>query len=205
MESNERLEFLGDSVLGLAVTDHIFSQYSNLPEGQLAKLRASVVNTDALARIAVWLNVGPHIRLGKGEDSSGGRNKESILADSVEALIGAVYTDSDWPTAQKLVLSLTEDSIHKGAADPGAQDYKTQLQELVARSQMGSPSYEIAGSGPDHDRSFEAKAVIEGSVWGVGSGRSKKRAEQAAAKRAKSALIAHLESLSTEEQAHLAD
>lgn len=179
--SNERLEFLGDSVLGLVVTDNIYKNYPDLREGELAKLRASVVNTEALASIAIKLDLGSYIFLGKGEDQSGGRTKRSILADSVEALIGAIYIDSGWQEAAKVVLNLTIDSIEKAATKPGRRDYKTRLQELSARLNLGSPTYILVGSGPDHDKKFVATTVIDGVEKGSGEGTSKKRAEQMAA------------------------
>ncbi len=187
-ESNERLEFLGDAVLGLAVTSFIFDQYPDLPEGQLAKLRASVVNTSTLARLALSLDLGSLLRLGKGEESSGGREKVSILADVLEAVIGAVYVDSGWSAASELVVTLTRDEIEAGAALPGRSDYKTQLQELAALRGFAPPSYTVESSGPDHDRVFQATAQIDGRHWGAGSGSSKKRAEQAAAEAAWQAL-----------------
>lgn len=184
VESNERLEFLGDAVLGLAVTDHIHATYPDLPEGQLAKLRASVVNTATLADVAGRLGLGEHLRLGKGEHQSGGRQKESILADALEAVIGAVYVDGGWEEAREVVLDLLLDDISSGAVRPGRQDYKTRLQELSAQLGLGAPVYEIEGSGPDHDKRFVAVALIDGGARGEGTGTSKKRAEQAAARTA---------------------
>ena len=186
--SNERLEFLGDSVLGLVVTDEIYSAYPDLPEGQLAKLRASVVNTDSLAEIGETLGLGEHILLGKGEASSGGGAKPSILADTVEAVIGAIYLDAGLEAARPIVLSWTQPKIESGAVAPGATDYKTLLQELCASLDKGTPEYKIVGSGPDHDRSFSATIVVEGVELGAGSGSSKKRAEQKAASIAIEAL-----------------
>lgn len=182
--SNERLEFLGDAVLGLVVTDYIHETYPDLSEGQLAKLRASVVNTATLAEVAARLELGSVLLLGKGEDQSGGREKESILADSLEAVIGAVYLDSGWDRTQEVVLGLLLDEITAGAERPGRQDYKTRLQELTAQLGLGSPNYRIKGSGPDHDRRFEAIAVVDSEPLGEGTGTSKKRAEQAAARSA---------------------
>lgn len=187
-ESNERLEFLGDAVLGLAVTDYIHRTYPNLPEGQLAKLRASVVNTSALAAISRDLGLGTGLRLGKGEEMSGGCEKESILADGLEALIGAVFVDAGWPQACQFTLDLVLDIIHDGAARPGQGDFKTQLQELSAELDLGTPTYRIAGSGPDHDKRFTAIAVVAGQPYGQGDGTSKKRAEQDAARTAWLAL-----------------
>lgn len=187
--SNERLEFLGDSVLGLVVTDHIYASYPELPEGQLAKLRASVVNTITLAELAMSLGVGKLLRLGKGEDQSGGREKESILADALEAILGSVYVDGGWPAARKVILDLTLDSIIEAAEQPGRKDYKTQLQELTARLSLGTPVYEISGSGPDHDKRFTAITIVDGVARGHGAGTSKKRAEQVAARSAYAAVL----------------
>lgn len=186
---NERLEFLGDSVLGLVVTDHIYLHYPMLPEGQLAKLRASVVNTATLADLGRRLRVGPLLRLGKGEDQSGGRDKESILADALEALFGAVYVDGGWDAAQSVILTLTAEAILDAAEQPGKKDYKTQLQELTARLALGTPVYQIDGSGPDHDKRFTAVTIIDGVPRGHGAGTSKKRAEQVAARSAYTAVL----------------
>lgn len=188
--SNERLEFLGDSVLGLVVTNNIFRRYPDLPEGQLAKLRASVVNTVTLANLALDLGLGELLLLGKGEDLSGGREKESILADALEALLGAIYVDGGWQVAERIILDLTNDAILDAAQQPGRKDYKTQLQELTARLSLGSPVYEISGSGPDHDKRFTAITIIDGVPRGRGAGTSKKRAEQVAARSAYAAVLA---------------
>ena len=187
-EPNERLEFLGDAVLGLAVTEHIFRVYENLAEGQLAKLRASVVNTATLADVARRIGVGTELLLGRGEDQSGGRDKESILADALEAIFGAVFIDAGWQRSSEVVLDLLLEDITLGAERPGRQDYKTRLQELAAEESLSPPSYDIASSGPDHDRCFEASVSIGGIARGAGRGTSKKRAEQAAAEAAWRAL-----------------
>lgn len=189
-EPNERLEFLGDAVLGLAVTEHIFRVYGQLAEGQLAKLRASVVNTATLADVARRIGVGPRLLLGRGEHQSGGRDKESILADALEAIFGAVFVDAGWQRSSEVVLGLLIDDIRLGAERPGRQDYKTRLQELAAELSLSPPSYQLSSSGPDHDRLFEATVVIEGVERGTGRGTSKKRAEQAAAAAAWRALAA---------------
>jgi ribonuclease-3 len=181
-ESNERLEFLGDAVLGLIVTDHLFLTYPTLPEGELAKVRASVVNSAALAEVAADLDVGDALLLGKGEGQSGGREKPSILADAMEALIGAVYLDGGWDAAAELVMRLLGERIEEAAAGPGGQDYKTRLQELCARQFDDLPRYEVADEGPDHAKRFDATVRVAGVVRGTGHGRSKKQAEQAAAR-----------------------
>jgi ribonuclease-3 len=193
MASNERLEFLGDAVLGLIVTDHIFRAYPDLPEGELAKVRATVVSAATLAEVAAELELGDAILLGKGEDASGGREKPSILADALEAVIGAVYLDAGWDGASELVLGLLGERIAEAAAGPGGQDYKTRLQELAARHFDGLPRYEVADEGPDHAKRFFATVFLAGTNRGVGEGRSKKQAEQAAARAAWAALRDRLE------------
>jgi ribonuclease III len=184
MPSNERLEFLGDAVLGLVVAEHCYRAYPELPEGSLAKVRAAVVNTNVLAEVAGELELGRAVRLGRGEDSSGGRRKASILANSVEAVIGAVYLDQGWDAAASLVLRLLGRRIADAAAGPGAEDFKTRLQELVIRRAGELPRYEVDGAGPDHARRYTASVFVAGSAAGRGEGRSKKDAEQAAAREA---------------------
>jgi ribonuclease-3 len=181
VKSNERLEFLGDAVLGLVVTDHIFRTYPDLPEGELAKVRAAVVNAGALAELAAELELGRALHLGKGEDASGGREKPSILADAMEAVIGAVYIDGGYDAARSLIMGLLGDRIEEAAAGPGGQDFKTRLQELAARRFDQLPHYTVDDEGPDHAKRFFATVRIAGDVRGSGEGRSKKQAEQAAA------------------------
>lgn len=183
-QSNERLEFLGDSVLGLVVTDYLYRTYPDLPEGQLAQVRAAVVNAGVLAEAAAELRLGEAVRLGKGEDSSGGREKPSILSDAMEAVIGAVYLDGGWDDASSLVMDLLGDRMTEAAAGPGGHDYKTRLQELAARRFDELPSYDVASEGPDHAKRFKARVSVGGHGYGVGEGRSKKQAEQAAARMA---------------------
>ncbi len=186
--SNERLEFLGDAVLGLVVTDHLFLTYPDLPEGELAKVRASLVNSEALAEVASELDLGSFLLLGKGEAASGGREKPSILADAMEAVLGAVYLDGGWPAAAELVMMLLGDRIESAAAGPGGQDYKTRLQELAARKFEQLPRYEVEDEGPDHAKRFYATVFLAGERRGAGEGRSKKQAEQGAARAAWIAL-----------------
>jgi ribonuclease III len=184
LPTNERLEFLGDSVLGLVVTEELFRRHPDLPEGQLAKLRAAVVNSRALAGVARDLSVGQYLRLGRGEEASGGRDKSSILADAVEALIGAVYIDRGTEPARELVLRLFG-GLLDGSAQLGAGlDWKTSLQELAAGQSLGVPEYHVSESGPDHAKTFRATALVGGEPVGEGEGRSKKEAEQRAAERA---------------------
>ena len=181
-ESNERLEFLGDAVLGLVGTDHVCRTYPGLPEGQLAQVRAAVVNAGALAEVAEQLGLGRNLLLGKGEDASGGREKPSILADAMEAVIGAVYLDGGWDAASELVMRLLGPRIAEAAAGPGGHDYKTRLQELAARRFDQLPRYDVRGEGPDHAKRFSAVVFLAGQPLGTGEGRSKKQAEQAAAR-----------------------
>lgn len=182
--SNERLEFLGDSVLGLVVTVDIFRRFPELPEGELAKLRAAVVNAETLAEVATEIDLGTHVLLGKGEDASGGRTKPSILADAMEAVLAAVYLDGGWTAAEGVVLALFDARIADASAGPGGQDYKTRLQELAARRFEHLPRYRVRHDGPDHDKHFYATVALGGVERGRGEGRSKKQAEQAAAQAA---------------------
>jgi ribonuclease-3 len=181
VESNERLEFLGDAVLGLVVTTHLYRTYPDYPEGELAKIRAAVVSTSSLAEVAQEFGVGSHLLLGRGEDLSGGREKRSILADAVEAVIGAVYLDGGWEVAEPLIMRLVGDRLAVAALGPGGHDFKTRLQEFAAHAFEHIPRYEIADHGPDHEKRFVATVYIDGVARGVGEGPSKKEAEQAAA------------------------
>jgi len=190
LPTNERLEFLGDSVLGLIVTDTLFRMHPDLPEGNLAKLRAAVVNSRALASVARGLGLGGYIRLGKGEEGTGGRDKSSILADTLEAVIGAVYLDGGMEAADPLVHRLFDPVIAKSARLGAGLDWKTSLQELTAAEDLGSPEYLVDESGPDHQKSFRAVAKVGGQVWGEGEGRTKKEAEQQAAEAAWTAISA---------------
>ncbi len=190
MCSNERLEFLGDAVLGLVVTDHIFRAYPELPEGELAMVRASVVSAQALAEVAVELDLGAAMLLGKGEDTSGGRAKPSILADAAEAVIGAVFLDGGMEPAATLVMNLLGARIKAAALGPGGRDYKTRLQEVAAHRSDDLPRYLVRDEGPDHAKHFFATVSVGGVRVGDGEGRSKKQAEQAAAQVAWSALAA---------------
>jgi ribonuclease-3 len=188
LPTNERLEFLGDSVLGLIVTDTLFRKHPDLPEGNLAKLRAAVVNSRALAGVARGLGLGSYVRLGKGEESTGGRDKSSILADTLEAVIGAVYLDGGMDAADPLVHRLFDPVIARSARLGAGLDWKTSLQELTAAEELGGPEYLVEESGPDHQKSFRAVARVAGQVWGEGEGRTKKEAEQQAAEAAWTAI-----------------
>jgi ribonuclease-3 len=183
-EPNERLEFLGDAVLGLVVTDYLYRTYQDLPEGELAKARAAVVNSASLAGTARELQLGNALFLGKGEDSSGGRLKPSILADALEALIGAIYLDAGYDVVNGIVLELLGERLRESARGPGDDDYKTRLQELCAQTYDELPLYRISDSGPDHAKVFQAEVVVAGRSLGRGAGRSKKQAEQMAARHA---------------------
>ena len=188
LPTNERLEFLGDSVLGLVVTDALYLGYPKLPEGQLAKLRAAVVNMRALAGVARELKLGDYVRLGRGEDGTGGRDKSSILADTLEAVIGAVYIERGLPEASSLVHRLFDPVIARSARLGAGLDWKTSLQELTASEELGVPEYNVDESGPDHQKSFRATVRVGGHVYGTGEGRSKKEAEQQAAETAWNAI-----------------
>jgi len=181
LPTNERLEFLGDSVLGLVVTDTLYRTHPELPEGQLAKLRAAVVNMRALADVGRDLGLGGHVRLGRGEESTGGRDKSSILADTLEAVLGAVYLDCGLDVAAALVHRLFDPLIEEAATLGAGLDWKTSLQELTAEAGMGVPEYVVSESGPDHQKLFTAAATVGGDSYGEGNGRSKKEAEQEAA------------------------
>ena len=183
-ESNERLEFLGDAVLGVVVTDHLFSAFPDLPEGQLAKARAAVVSSTTLAEVGRELGVGLDLRLGKGEDASGGREKASILADAVEAVLGAMYLDGGVEPVRRLVLEQLSQRIDQAAERPGDKDYKTRLQEVAAHDGFTPPVYALTESGPDHHKRFRATVAVGGERLGVGTGTSKKEAEQKAARAA---------------------
>ena len=188
LPTNERLEFLGDSVLGLVVTEALYRRHPDLSEGQLAKLRAAVVNMRALADVGRSLGLGEFVRLGRGEETTGGRDKSSILADTVEALIGAVYLDSGFDNAADLVHRLVDGLIDESATLGAGLDWKTSLQELTSEFGLGVPEYRVSEEGPDHAKMFTASAVIGGTVFGTGQGKSKKEAEAQAAETAWRAL-----------------
>jgi ribonuclease-3 len=174
------------------VTAHVYAELPDMPEGELAKVRASVVNAVTMAEVAAEVGLGDVLLLGKGEDSSGGREKASILADAMEAVFGAVYLDQGHAAAEQLILGLLADRIDLAAEGPGGEDYKTQLQELAARHFDELPAYELRDEGPDHAKQFFAAVQVGGKVRGAGQGRSKKQAEQAAARRAWLAVTAEL-------------
>ncbi|NLG56149.1 MAG: ribonuclease III [Rhodococcus sp.] len=191
LPTNERLEFLGDSVLGLTITETLYTSHPDRAEGDLAKIRASIVNMHALAGVARTLGeggLGAHLLLGKGEEMTGGRDKASILADGMESLLGAIHLEHGIDTARTVVLNLFSDLLHSAPRLGAGLDWKTSLQELTAERGLGVPSYEITSTGPDHDKEFTATVVVGGNPFGVGIGRSKKEAEQKAASTAWNAL-----------------
>ena len=181
LPTNERLEFLGDSVLGLVVTEHLYTSYPELSEGQLAKLRAAVVNSRALADVARGLDLGAVIHLGRGEETTGGRNKSSILADTMEAVIGAVFIEHGIDQARRFLHHLFDPLMADVATRGAGLDWKTSLQELASLAGLGVPRYEVVESGPDHAKSFSATVLIDSLRHGPGDGRNKKEAEQNAA------------------------
>lgn len=188
--NNERLEFLGDSVLGVVVTDTLFTSYPDFPEGQLAKLRAAVVSAKALAEVARDLGIGEHVRLGRGEETTGGRDKASILSDTVEAVIGAIYVQFGMERAAEVIHRVFDERI-VSAADLGAGlDWKTSLQEIASTYEVGVPRYVLNSDGPDHAKEFTAEVHLGKRVYSGGSGRSKKEAEQEVAEIAWLALEA---------------
>ena len=188
--SNERLEFLGDSVLGIVITDHLFTASPDEPEGVLARRRSELVNTVMLAEISAEMGLGSAIQLGKGEESTGGRQKASILADTLEAVFGAVYLDAGLDAARGVILDLYGDRMVDVAQGAFMNDHKSRLQELAAQRFGELPRYELAGSGPEHAKLFTASVTIDGDVLGTGEGRTKKEAEQAAAAEAYDRLAA---------------
>ena len=195
LPTNERLEFLGDAVLGLVVAALLYELFPDSPEGRLAKLRAATVNTASLASIGRSLGVGAHVRLGRGEETSGGRDKDSILADTTEALFGAVFLDQGMVAATELLTRLFRELLVDIATRQESLDAKTSLQELAAALRVGTPRYEVTEEGPDHEKRFSAAVLIDGRALGHGSGRSKKEAEQGAAAQAILALRQRRDSL----------
>lgn len=188
LPTNERLEFLGDSVLGIVVTERLYRDFPDEPEGQLAKLRAAVVNAQALAGVARALGLGNYLLLGKGEESTGGQDKSSILADAMEAVIGAMYMSTDLETTRSFIERIFGPLIATSANLGAGLDWKTSLQERAAETDSGVPEYRVSDTGPDHAKEFTAEVLIGGEVLGTGRGRSKKVAEQEAAAHAYAAL-----------------
>lgn len=185
LESNEKMEFLGDTVLGFVITNIIFSRFPELSEGQLSKFRARLVNTSMLADIAREINLGAHLRLGHGEESSGGRDKTSILADAFEAVIGAFYLDRGLDPVREYLFGIFDKRIDAESTREASSDFKTRLQELTAKKFGLGPEYKIfKETGPDHNKVFHAQVSVGKHVYGTGKGSSKKEAEQGAAQEA---------------------
>jgi ribonuclease-3 len=185
----------------MAVAEHLYAEFPAMPEAEMSKVRASVVSATALAEVAAGLDLGEGLRLGKGEAASGGRDKPSILADALEAVIGAIYRDGGWSSARAVVLELLSDRIYAAAEGPGGQDFKSQLQELAARRFDHLPVYELRGEGPDHQKRFFAQVRVGGEIRGDGEGRSKKQAEQRAAEAAWHRLTEELDARASGDRA----
>lgn len=191
LPTNERLEFLGDAVLGLTITEELYRRHPERSEGDLAKLRASIVNTQALADVGRGLTdegLGSHLFLGKGEENSGGADKSSILADGVESLLGAVYLEHGLTGAREVIMRLFGELLDTAPTLGAGLDWKSSLQELTATRGLGAPSYVVTSTGPDHDKEFSATVVVNGVEYGNGVGRTKKEAELKAAASAWNAL-----------------
>jgi ribonuclease III len=188
--TNERLEFLGDSVLGMIVTEELYRKYPDLDESRLSPLRSGIVNMRALAEIARSLSLGKYIRLGKGEEVTNGRDKNSLLADAFEALIGALYISEGFAKTSDCLLRLIGPTLTNAMAMGAGLDGKTALQELVASQGKATLEYQVTMSGPDHDKNFEATALVAGEPIAIGTGKSKREAEQAAARAAFTILSA---------------
>ena len=191
LPTNERLEFLGDSVLGLTITEELYYRHPDCSEGDLAKLRASIVNTHALADVGRDLSedgLGSHLLLGKGEENSGGADKSSILADGVESLLGAIYLEHGASVAREVILRLCGDLLDTAPTLGAGLDWKSSLQELTASRGLGVPAYIVTSNGPDHDKEFTATVMVAENEQGKGLGRTKKEAELKAAAAAWNAL-----------------
>lgn len=186
--TNERLEFLGDSVLGLIVTEELYKRYPEFDESRLSPLRSGVVNMRALADIARGLDLGQYILLGKGEEVTGGRDKHSLLADALEALIGAIYLQCGFTQCSEIVAKLITPTMNSAVARGAGLDGKTALQELAAALGKGVPEYVVSEEGPDHDKNFTAVAMLSGQALSEGTGKSKREAEQIAARAAYESL-----------------
>ena len=187
--TNERLEFLGDSVIGLVITEELYKRFPEMDESGLSPLRSGVVSTRALSQVARLLGIGREVRIGRGEEVTGGREKNSILADSLEALIGAIYLEHGLEKAEHAIITLMQEAIEEAISRGATLDGKTSLQELVAARGEGSPEYEISESGPDHAKEFQATAIVAGERVSAGRGKSKREAEQEAARLAYQILL----------------
>ncbi len=194
LPTNERLEFLGDSVLGVIVTDKLYHDHPGLAEGDLAKMRAACVSQKALAEVARAIDLGPCVLLGRGETATGGHDKDSILCDAFEAVLGAVYLSRGMDAARDVVLRLVGPSLKAAAQSGAGLDWKTSLQEACAERDLGVPFYDVEGDGPDHARTFTATVKVGDRALGTGEGSAKKHAEQAAAEQAYLALAGEADS-----------
>ena len=185
VSSNERLEFLGDAVLGFVSADFLYRKHPDLPEGELTRIRAALVCEESLYEVAQTLHLGDYLLLGKGEESGGGRRRPSILADAVEAVLAAVYLDGGIEKARALIHRVLLDKGQEEVVESRRRDCKTELQELIQRKRDQVLTYELVGeSGPDHNKQFSVRVLLNGECVGEGSGTSKKRAEQSAAAQA---------------------
>ncbi|NDA36689.1 MAG: ribonuclease III, partial [Actinobacteria bacterium] len=182
LPTNERLEFLGDSVLGLVITEALYQRFPDLDESRLSPLRSGIVNMRALASIARELELGSALKIGKGEEVTGGRDKNSILADAFEALVGAIYLDHGFDVSAEIIMRLMKSAIDEAVTRGAGLDGKTALQEIVASAGWPPPEYKVSESGPDHDKDFVAYAIVNGITYPEGHGKSKREAEQVAAR-----------------------
>jgi ribonuclease-3 len=197
VQHNERLEFLGDAVLGLVISDYCYERFAQLAEGELSKIRASLVNEGNLARIARRLNLGMYLLVGRGEELTGGRTKTSLLADTLEALLAAIYLDGSLNAVYQVVLRCFQDDL-KNIFDEGHKDYKSELQEYTQEKFGCVPMYTVVRErGPDHEKVFEVELTVRGQLQGLGAGKSKKEAEQAAARKVLGAFIERERALHT--------
>ena len=184
-KNNERLEFLGDSVLGFTVAEYLYKNYKELPEGELTKIRAMVVCEECLFKVSEKIGLGEAIFMGKGEEHTDGRKRPSILSDAMEAVFAAIYLDSDIDTVKKIIINLLKDEIVKAAGQRNIKDYKTVLQELVQKDSVHTPVYQLLKEeGPDHNKTFTCAVLLDGKVFGEGTGKTKKEAEKEAARKA---------------------
>jgi ribonuclease-3 len=182
---NERLEFLGDSVLSIIVSEYLYKKYKTKPEGKLTKIRASIVCEGSLAETARKICIDQYIRIGKGEELSGGRHKDSMLADACEAVIASIYMDQGYDGAKEFILCFMQDIIEESGREKNNHDYKTALQEKVQKLMLGDIKYEVIGDwGPDHEKTFQIQVSVNGKTLGSGEGKSKKEAQQSAAREA---------------------
>ncbi len=185
IKDNERLEFLGDAVLDLSISSYLFEKYTDLSEGDLAKMRSVLVNELMLSKKAKELELGQYLLLGKGEENTGGRNRKSILADTMEALLGAIYLDKNFEYVNKFIIDFFKEDIKKVEQGNYIKDYKTNLQELIQKNNTGRPIYEVlSAEGPDHNKIFTVRVKFKNQILGKGKAKTKKEAQQEAAKKA---------------------